>query len=392
MTGGASVSGKKILIVDTDVASRNFIARTLQQQQHEVVQLGSAREGLIAAWRDQPDLIIIEPAMEDLRGEEFAAKLRQDPRTARLPLIALSADKTPARQKACLDAGFNEYILKSGQAISRLMDSINGLLGLKVGGAKEGGLLIVFLSAKGGIGTSSLCANIAMNIAQVQPEAKVVVADLVLPIGSLAHIVGFEQEDRNLVTLAGMTAGETDGNYFRENLPRLATWQFHLVAGSPDPESANQLQGGRIGDIVRALKSGFDYVIVDLGRSLSKFSLPLIKSADLLALIVSTDASTVTLTRTLLDYLHAQRVDNASIYPILNRAVGLEGLTKPEAEKMLGLEIKTAIPYLGGNFTMANNQHRPFSQKFPGDTTSIIFVDIARKIMELARKRRTEVE
>jgi MinD-like ATPase involved in chromosome partitioning or flagellar assembly len=386
------VAGKKILIVDTDVASRNFIARTLQQQQHEVIQVSSAKEGLISAWRDQPDLIIIEPVLEDLKGEEFAARLRQDPRTARLPLIALSADKTPARQKACLDAGFNEYILKSGQAISRLMDSINGLLGLKVGGTREGGLLIVFLSAKGGIGTSSLCVNIAMNIAQMQPEAKVVVADLVLPIGSLATIVGFEEENLNLVTVAAMTAGETDGNYFRENLPHLQAWQFHLVAGSPDPESANQLQGGRIGDIIRALKSGFDYVIVDLGRSLSKLSLPLIKSADLLALIVSSDASTVTHTRTLLDYLRAQRVDNATIYPILNRAVGLEGRTKAEIEKELGLEVKTAVPYLGGNFTMANNQHRPFSQKFPGDTTSIIFVDLARKIMEMARKHRAEGE
>jgi len=385
------VAGKKILIVDSDIASRNFISRTLQGQGHEVLQVSSAKEGLIAAWRDLPDLIIIEPVLEDLKGEEFAAKLRQDPRTARLPLIALSVDKSPARQKACLEAGFNEYILKSGQAISRLMDSINELLGLKVGGAKEGGLLIVFLSAKGGIGTSSLCANIAMNIAQLQPEAKVVVADMVLPIGSLAQIVGYE-EDQNLITAASLSAGETDSNYFREKLPRLPVWQFHILAGSPDPESANQLQGGRIGDIVRALKSGFDYVVVDLGRSLSRFSLPLIKSADLLALIVSTDASTVTLTKTLLDYLRAKRVDNASIYTILNRAVGLEGLTKPEAEKALGLEIRTAVPYLGGNFTLANNQHRPFSQKFPGDTTSIIFVDLARKIMELARKRRAEAE
>src|SRR6185436_19479616 len=113
MAGTGPVAGKKILIVDTDVASRNFIARTLQQQHHEVIQVATAKEGLILAWRDRPDLIIIEPAMPDLKGEEFAMKLRQDPRTARLPLIALSAEQSPARQKACMDAGFNEYILKS---------------------------------------------------------------------------------------------------------------------------------------------------------------------------------------------------------------------------------------------------------------------------------------
>ncbi|HEY2981168.1 MAG TPA: response regulator [Anaerolineales bacterium] len=389
MAGSASMAGKKILIVDTDVASRNFIARTLQQQHHEVIQVGTAKEGLILAWRDRPDLIIIEPAMPDLKGEEFAIKLRQDPRTARLPLIALSAEQSPARQKACMEAGFNEYILKSGQAISRLMDAINGLLGLTLGGLKEGGLMIVFLSAKGGVGTSSLCANIAMNIAALDNEAKLVVADMVLPIGSIAHIVGYEEAE-NVVTVAALTQGQTDSNYFRENLSRVPNWGFHVLAGSPDPESANELQGGRIGDIVRSLKSGFDYVVVDLGRSLSRISLPIIKGADLLVLVVSTDLGTIAPTKVLLDYLRAEGLENPSIYVILNRAVGLEGLTKPEAQKILGLEIKKALPYVGGHVAMSNNQHQPYSLKFPGDAATIMFNDIARDIVELAGRRRAE--
>lgn len=45
---------KKILIVDADVASRNFIARTLADQKYEVIQAGSGKEGLICAWRDHP--------------------------------------------------------------------------------------------------------------------------------------------------------------------------------------------------------------------------------------------------------------------------------------------------------------------------------------------------
>ena len=40
---------KKILIVDADVASRNFIARTLADQKYEVIHAGSGKEGLICA-------------------------------------------------------------------------------------------------------------------------------------------------------------------------------------------------------------------------------------------------------------------------------------------------------------------------------------------------------
>ncbi len=86
----------------------------------EVIQAGSGKEGLISAWRDRPDLVIIDPTIGDLKGEEIAAKLRQDARTANMPLVALSSDLSVVRIKSCLDAGFNEYITKSGQAVPLL--------------------------------------------------------------------------------------------------------------------------------------------------------------------------------------------------------------------------------------------------------------------------------
>jgi DNA-binding response OmpR family regulator len=57
-----------------------------------VLQAGSGREGLIYIWRDRPDLVIADPALADLKGEEIAVKLRNDIRFANLPLIALSSD------------------------------------------------------------------------------------------------------------------------------------------------------------------------------------------------------------------------------------------------------------------------------------------------------------
>ena len=59
---------KKILIIDADVASRNFIARALVDQKYEVIQAGSGKEGLISAWRDHPDIAIIDPTLMDLKG------------------------------------------------------------------------------------------------------------------------------------------------------------------------------------------------------------------------------------------------------------------------------------------------------------------------------------
>ena len=71
------MAGSTILVIDGDPASRNYVAAALEKEGHRVLQAGSGREGLIYAWRDHPDLIIADPALGDLTGEEFAARLRQ---------------------------------------------------------------------------------------------------------------------------------------------------------------------------------------------------------------------------------------------------------------------------------------------------------------------------
>lgn len=383
------MSEKKILIVDADVASRNFLARVFSEQNYEVIQAGSGKEGLISAWRDHPHLAIIDPTLTDLKGEDIARKLKQDPRTSTMPLIALSNDPGMFRIKSCLDAGFNEYITKSGQALTLLNETISRLFGISTAAAKQGGILMVFLSAKGGTGTSSLCANLAMNIWKNQPEARVVVVDMVLPIGSIAPIVDYEGI-QNIVTIADMLPGETTPEFFRDQLPDMNLWGFNLLAGSPDPETSNYIKVGRIWDIVKTLKESYDYVLIDIGRSLSRITLPLIQYADISVLIVSTDVSAVSLTKTLWKYLKGKGVAASSVYTILNRAVGLEGLSKAEAEKMIGIPINATMPNLSSNLSFANAHHQPFTLKFPRDTATIIFRDTAKEMIALARKLRAE--
>ena len=123
-----------------------------------------------------------------------------------------------------------------------------------------------------------------MNIKLAQPEARIVVADLVLPIGSIAPIVGYEGE-LNLATVADLPSGQTNAEFFHENLPGPELWQFQLLPGSPDPQHGNILKGDRISEIVEILRSAYDFIILDIGRSLSRIGLPLIQKADLITLI-----------------------------------------------------------------------------------------------------------
>ncbi|OQY34730.1 MAG: hypothetical protein B6I38_02190 [Anaerolineaceae bacterium 4572_5.1] len=378
----------QVLIIDRDAISQKFLTSTLQEQGYIVSQAGSGREGLIFAWRDLPDVIVIDPNLSDLSGEILIQKLRQDPRTASTPIIALSSDPNPELASVSLKQGYSKYLVKSKEAIGQLIEIIARLLSEK--GEEEDttpksrGRLIVFLSAKGGTGTSSLCANIAMNIASIEPEAKVAVVDMVLPIGSIAPLVGYTGKI-DLTTIANKPPEEITAVFLRKKLPKINLWRFQLLAGASTPESANLLQVKRIPDIVDELQKAFDYIVVDLGRSLSRISLPIIQQADLIALILSTDKGTITLTKTVGEYLQSQEIDLHKIYPILNRAIGLEGLTKSEAEDILGLEIRTTVPYMGGNFTVANNQSVPVTHKFPNDTAAFILQQLTEKMINTVR-------
>jgi MinD-like ATPase involved in chromosome partitioning or flagellar assembly/ActR/RegA family two-component response regulator len=385
------VDGTTILIIDADAATRNFLKTALSGAQLNVLIAPSGKEGFITALRDKPGAIIFDPYLADFPGIQLVSKIRSDRRAMGIELIALAAKPDPALAKQLTEAGCNHFLIKSADTVPQIVSIAASLGGaassVGIRTRKEGGLLIAFLSAKGGTGTSSLCANIAQNIAVRQPELGVVVLDMVLPIGSIAPIVGYD-DPTNLVSIAEKPEAETSPEFFRTNLPYMEKWNFHLLAGAPDPAAANKLKVERIPGIVKALKNSHDIVFVDMGRTLSRISMPIIEDADAVVVVAGADLSTIMLTQKVWQFLKAKGLDSRHVYMILNRNVGLEGLGKPDAEKIIGCPIQATMPYMGTNFTLANNGHIPVLKKFPNETAAMMLAQIASQIADLAKLAR----
>jgi len=378
-----------VLVIDADEANRNFLAQLLHKKNYLVKHAATGEDGIRLVGESAPNMIIFDTKLPDLNAMELIERLQRNPAIADIPCVVLSSHSDPDEMHACLQAGCSEYYVKSGMVMMTLVDAIPRLLieGRRLRKKQEKGFLFTFLSAKGGTGTSSLCANIGMNIASHMMQSTVAVVDLVLPMGSIAPLVGVPETDFNLVKLAERSEEQITSDYLANNLLIPAHWQFHLLPGAPDPETAGNLQVGHIPKIVNSLRLSYDYVLADIGRSLSKISLPIIQDASLVVLILSTDLSTVNHTKKLWHYLKTQGISQDRVFPILNRAVGLEGLTKSEAEKILGLEIMLTMPYMMGNFTLANNQNTPVSVKFPTDTATMILkqaaIDMSKKVAKM---------
>lgn len=377
-----------VLIIDADEANRNFLAQLLHKKNYQVKQASSGQDGIRMVESGKLSLIIFDTNLPDMHALELIERLQRNTAIADIPCVVLSSKSDPDEMRACMEAGCAEYYVKSGMVMMTLVDSIPKLLveGRRIRKKRDRGFLFVFLSGKGGTGTSSLCANIGMNMANHLPQSRVAVADLVLPMGSVASLVGTDDHAFNLVSVADQAENAITADYFKNNLLVPPHWLFHLLPGAPTPEASLNLQAGRIPNVVKSLRAAYDYVLVDLGRSLSRISLPVIQEADLVVLILGTDLSTVNHTQKLWHYLQGQGISPSHVYPILNRAVGLEGLTKAEAEKILGLDIKLMMPYMMGNFTLANNQHTPVSVKFPTDSASMVLKQAAIEMSQMAAK------
>ena len=379
---------KKILVIDKDIITRKFLMQTLEKRGHSVLQAELGKEGLVFAWRDKPDIIVIDPLLPDMNGDLFIQKIRQDARTASTPVVALCANLSEEFGQHCIAQGYSEFYPKVGNAIPKFVNQLEQME--KISAApllekRKGGKVIVFQSGKGGTGVSSVAANIATTLKGVDKKSKVVLVDMVLPLGSLASLLGYK-ESINITTLTDLATEALTAEFMKATLPYIAHWKVSLLAGAPTPEAANLLQAKKLPHMVNVLREEYDYVLVDLGRSLSRISLSIIQEAHLVCLIIGTDKESVRLTRMVRDHLLNLNISEKKLYPIINRTMGLEGLTKPEAEAMLDTEIKMTIPYMGGKFSAANAHSESVVRKFQSDTGSMMFISLAKAMAEAVQK------
>jgi Flp pilus assembly CpaE family ATPase len=376
---------KSILLIESDPAALTYLSNMLRGAGYNVLTSSSGKEGLIEAWRNRPDMLIIVPELLDINGLEVARKLRADARTAKSIILMLSARSYPQDILAGVQAGADEYIVKRPGADVELLERVRALIPLEtleavVEPAKLG-RLVTFLSAKGGTGVSSVCVNMAQALAEKAEPKQVAVVDLVLPIGSLHYIVGVETPGKNVIEATKLDARLINPDHLKPMLTRRDEWKFHLLPGSPDPDAAQELKVERLETVITELRKLFDYVLVDFGRALSRVSLPVIRQSARIVLIVSPDAATVSLTKTTIQFLDSKDIRRHQIMVVLNRAVGLEGLTRPDMEKELGFAIPALVPYMGGQFALANNQHQPLSLKFPNDTVTYTLQDLSNTLL-----------
>ena len=106
------LSGIRILVVDDDADSRDFIAFVLEQANAIVRRAASGVEALQAIIESPPDLIVSDVGMPNMDGYMLIQQIRALDQGQSIPAIALTAYASEINQRQALAAGFQKHLAK----------------------------------------------------------------------------------------------------------------------------------------------------------------------------------------------------------------------------------------------------------------------------------------
>ena len=102
----------KILIVEDNALNRALLLAVLKPEGHELLVAENGLRGIEIAQREQPQLILMDVMLPGLNGYEATRRLKANPATRHIPIIAMGANATPAERDRALDAGCDGYLTK----------------------------------------------------------------------------------------------------------------------------------------------------------------------------------------------------------------------------------------------------------------------------------------
>lgn len=117
----------RILLVEDNELNRDMLARRLARAGFGVEQAVDGTEGIHAARNAAPDLILLDIRLPDIDGREVARRLKADPATRTIPIIALTASIAEADRAKALESGCDDFDVKPVD-MQRLIRKIQALL------------------------------------------------------------------------------------------------------------------------------------------------------------------------------------------------------------------------------------------------------------------------
>ena len=118
----------KILLVEDNELNRDMLGRRLQRHGYTVCLAVDGPSGITMASAEMPDLILMDIALGEMDGWEATRRIKSNPATAEIPIIALTAHALASDRDKSVEVGCADFDTKPVD-LPRLLGKINACLG-----------------------------------------------------------------------------------------------------------------------------------------------------------------------------------------------------------------------------------------------------------------------
>jgi CheY-like chemotaxis protein/MinD-like ATPase involved in chromosome partitioning or flagellar assembly len=361
-----------ILLVDSDKAFLTTLRTVLETRGYAVRTARDGLSGLAAAQAEHFDLVVLDLDLPGMSGADLVARLRQDKRTLSLPVMVLTAlDEGPQRVRL-FELGVDDFLAKSASPLE-ILSRVQALLRRSAEpAAPEPGKVIAFVGCAGGVGTTTICANVAQALGA---RGTTLALDAGWPLGSLAallaappqaglrQVAGVDPTPENLSTyLAGGRAGV----------------RFRYLHGI-DTLVPGDMSHLDCAGLVKAARELARFVLIDAGDWSAPFSDGFIAQADMVVLVMALERTHIAHMR---QYL--ERLDGLGVRRSRRLLLGNRLRPSPfgirETQRYLDEDIFLIIPFEGDRLSQCLADGRLLLTQFPESAGAVAIAELASNL------------
>jgi pilus assembly protein CpaE len=374
------MAGEKILCVDDEDPIRKLCTVYLTKRGYRVEAVSNGVEALqLIESKGAPDLIVTDVNMPLMNGLELVKRLREDRRTARTPIIVLSAAKQEQDILAGYSHGADDYIGKPidlavlAAKIETILRQTRSVAEV-IAAPRRLGVVIAFAHGKGGVGATTLAANVATALAS---DAKsVVLLDLNLQFGNAAMFFDLRPRTTIVEFARGDITRVTEDDFTRFLAEHKSG--VRILAAPPSPEEAELVSVGAVQQAIDLARGGRDAVVLDLATKLDETTLAALDVTDIVCVVTAPHLASLRSTSDTLAMLTRIGIADERILLALVRNTA-KGIDDEGVAKFLKRRADIVVPY-AEKADAAADLGVPYVLAEPNDKTSAALKQLAVRL------------
>lgn len=349
----------ELLIVDDIPTTRDNLQKLLafEDDIHVVGMAGDGREGLEAAHRLQPDIVLTDVNMPHMDGIELTETLASELPTS--PVIIMSVQGERDYLRRAMQAGAREFLIKpfshdelvaAIRRVYQLEQKKGTFIAKSIPAQPESpdgpraaalGETILIFSGKGGVGKTVIATNLAAVLAG-ETGARVALVDLDLQFGDVGVMLNLDHS-RSITELVDPASG-MDSDTVAEVMAD-GPGGIKVLLAPISPELADLVTTDHVRSLMAELRRTFDYIVVDSSSHLAEFNLEVIEMSQRILVVTSLTIPAIKDAKLTLKVLESLSVDPAAVLLVVNRVDSFADFNRDSIEQSLHMPVAVQIPH-----------------------------------------------